>query len=81
VGGNAELVGHGRTGSLVPADDVDALAQALVTMAAQPERAAAMGQAGRREVEGRFSLQAMVSAYQGLYDRQLAAAGYRREIH
>jgi hypothetical protein len=40
-----------------------------------------MGQAGRREVEGRFSLQAMVSAYQGLYDRQLAAAGYRREIH
>ena len=35
-------------------------------------QAAAMGQAGRTEVERRFSLQAMVAAYQGLYDQQLA---------
>jgi regulation of enolase protein 1 (concanavalin A-like superfamily) len=32
-----------------------------------------MGQTGRIEVERRFSLQAMVGAYQGLYDRQGAA--------
>ena len=75
VGGNAELVDHGRTGEVVPADDVDALAQALVRMAADPARAAGMGQAGRAEVERRFSLQAMVAAYRDLYDRQLAAAG------
>jgi len=75
VGGNAELVAQGRTGEIVPPDDVDAMAQALVRVATDPERAAAMGLAGRAEIERRFSLQAMVAAYQALYDRQLAAAG------
>jgi sugar transferase (PEP-CTERM/EpsH1 system associated) len=71
VGGNAELVDDGRTGALVPPDDVDALAQALLRMATDPARAAAMGRAGRAEVERRFSLQAMVAAYHALYDREL----------
>jgi sugar transferase (PEP-CTERM/EpsH1 system associated) len=75
VGGNAELVDSGRTGVLLPSDDVEAMAQALVGLARNPARAAAMGRAGRAEVEARFSLQAMVAAYQGLYDRQLAALG------
>lgn len=81
VGGNAELVDHGRTGEVVPAADVEAFAQALVRMAADPGRAAAMGRAGRAEVERRFSLQAMVASYQQLYDAQLAAAGYREQRH
>lgn len=76
VGGNAELVDHGRTGEIVPAGDVDALARALCRMATDPGRASAMGRAGRAEVERRFSLQAMVASYQRLYDEQLAAAGY-----
>ena len=76
VGGNPELVGQGRTGSLVPAADCGALAQTLVAMAANPRRACEWGRAARADVEARFSLQAMVTAYQGLYDRQLAAAGY-----
>ncbi len=75
VGGNAELVTHGQTGEVLPSDDVDAMAQAIVRLAQQPERAAAMGRAGRADVERRFSLQSMVAAYQSLYDRQLAAAG------
>lgn len=77
VGGNAELVQHGRTGTVVPAADVETLAQALVEQAGRPEEALAMGRAGRSEVERRFSMQAMVAAYQGLYDRGLAAAGYK----
>ena len=75
VGGSAELVAAERTGMLVPAADVDAMAQAVVSMASAPEQAAAWGLAGRQEVERRFSLQAMVAAYQGLYDRQLTQAG------
>ena len=78
VGGNAELVEHGRTGEIVPAADPDAMAGAIVEMASSPIRSAAMGREGRAEVERRFSLQAMVSAYQALYDRQLAAAGIER---
>jgi sugar transferase (PEP-CTERM/EpsH1 system associated) len=77
VGGNAELVTHGRNGEIVPPDDVEALAQALLRLAADPARAAAMGREGRAEVERRFSLQAMVEAYQGLYDRQLRKFGVR----
>jgi sugar transferase (PEP-CTERM/EpsH1 system associated) len=78
VGGNPELVSAGRTGELVPADDVEAMAQALVRLASDSVRARAMGQAGRAEVERRFSLQAMVAAYLGLYDRMLSSDGELR---
>ena len=72
VGGNAELVVAGTTGDIVPAGDVEALAAGLIRMAVEPERAAAMGRAGRARVEESFSLPAMVGAYQDLYDRMLA---------
>jgi glycosyltransferase involved in cell wall biosynthesis len=42
-----------------------------VRLARDPERSAALGRAGRAEVEARFSLGAMVAQYQGLYDRLL----------
>lgn len=71
VGGNAELVEHGRTGLLLPSGDEQALAQAILELATQPERARAMGRAGRGLAQQRFSLQAMVSTYQGLYQRML----------
>jgi glycosyltransferase involved in cell wall biosynthesis len=57
----------------VPAANVDTLARAIVDLARDPGRAAALGAAGRLDVERRFSLNAMVGAYQALYDRQLAA--------
>lgn len=75
VGGNAELVARGHSGEIVPAADIEAMAAALVLMASDPDRAAAMGREGRAEVERRFSLQAMVAAYQGLYDRLLERSG------
>jgi sugar transferase (PEP-CTERM/EpsH1 system associated) len=71
VGGNAELVDHGRTGEIVPSDDVESLALALVNMASDPPRATALGLAGRATVDRRFSLQAMVAAYQAVYDQHL----------
>jgi glycosyltransferase involved in cell wall biosynthesis len=74
VGGNADLVEQGATGLLVPPADVEAMARALVHLADDPAQAVAMGRAGRAAVEARFSLQAMVSAYQSLYDGALAAA-------
>ncbi len=68
VGGNAELVQTGRTGLLVAAGDADGLAQALLQLYDDPSRLRAMGAEGRREVERRFSMPAMVGAYQALYD-------------
>jgi sugar transferase (PEP-CTERM/EpsH1 system associated) len=71
VGGNADLVSHGRTGLLVAAADPEAMARAIVQLASEPQRAARMGRAGRAAAEQCFSLQTMVSAYQGLYESQL----------
>ncbi len=78
VGGNAELVVAGETGMLVPPGDVPALAQGLVALAGDPQTARRLGAAGRERVEQRFSLPAMVAAYQGLYDRLLAERGLSR---
>lgn len=75
VGGNPELVAAERTGYLVAAQDVAALAQRIVQLAGQPSLAIALGQAGRAEVERRFSLQAMVETYRKLYADRLVAAG------
>jgi sugar transferase (PEP-CTERM/EpsH1 system associated) len=70
VGGNAELVRAGVTGCIVPPGDADALAQGLL-QAAHEAPAQGWGEAGRAEVERRFSLQAMVAAYQRVYDEVL----------
>jgi sugar transferase (PEP-CTERM/EpsH1 system associated) len=71
VGGNPELVTQDQTGLLVPSTDLEAMAAALVQLATQVDTARALGLAGRADVVRRFSLQAMVSAYQGLYDDAL----------
>ena len=74
VGGNADLVQHGVSGEIVPPGSAAALATALARWAADPAGAAAAGRAGRVIVEGRFSLPAMVSAYEAVYDRLLQRA-------
>jgi sugar transferase (PEP-CTERM/EpsH1 system associated) len=68
VGANGELVSEAETGLLVPADDAGALAEGLIGLAQDPARAAAMGQAGRRRVEQRFSLGSMVAQYERVYE-------------
>jgi glycosyltransferase involved in cell wall biosynthesis len=55
VSGSREVVVHGTTGLLVPPGDVGALADAIDALLADPRRAAAMGDAGRRRVRERFS--------------------------
>ncbi|MFI8933800.1 glycosyltransferase family 4 protein [Streptomyces sp. NPDC053474] len=53
VGGPLDLVVPGRTGSLVPPGDAEALRDAVWAMAADPGLRAAYGAAGRAAVEGR----------------------------
>ena len=69
VGGNPELVSEGRTGTLVPAGNVHALADALVDVCASPQRSARWGTTAREEVLSRCDLPAMVAAYRCLYQR------------
>ena len=65
VGGTAEAVQDSETGFLVEPGDVDGVARALISLAADPARAAAMGAAGRRRQRERFSGEAMVDGYLG----------------
>lgn len=73
VGGNAELVSNGLTGELVPAANSEALARSLLRLVGDPAMAARMGRAGRAAAEARFSMQSMVAAYCGIYDRQASS--------
>jgi len=75
VGGTVEVVDHGHSGLLVPAQDPAALAAGIAGVVADPARAQAMGRVGRRIVEDRYSAQAMVRQMERLYDGLLAERG------
>ncbi|MDQ2677792.1 MAG: glycosyltransferase [Actinomycetota bacterium] len=68
AGAAPEVVEHGATGLLVAAD-ADALAAALVELAADPERRRTLGLAGRRRYEERFSVHRMADGIEGLITR------------
>ena len=75
VGGNADLVADGSTGKIVSAANPEAMAKTIVRLANDPSNARDMGRAGRWRVEQEFSLDAMVGAYQGTYDKLLHRTG------
>jgi glycosyltransferase involved in cell wall biosynthesis len=57
VGGIPELIRHGENGLLVPAGDPISLAQAIETLADDPERGYRMGRFGRERLEQQFTLE------------------------
>jgi colanic acid/amylovoran biosynthesis glycosyltransferase len=70
--GLPENVAHGETGLVVPRRDPAALADALGLLAADGDRRAAMGAAGRRRVEHRFRLDDQLDAWERFYADALA---------
>jgi glycogen(starch) synthase len=67
VGGLPEAVVHGETGLLVPADDSRALAEAIVSLLENPQRAARMGTNARRRALKVFGWERYVDAHDTLY--------------
>ncbi len=74
-GGNPESVIHERTGLLVPVDDPKALAEAVVSVLDDPERASRWGAAGRAKIERLHTARVMMERIESLYERVLAAKG------
>lgn len=74
VGSVSEAVEHGATGLLVPPGDPESLAEAVRALVSSPDLRAQMGRAGRRRVEERFSVEAMVGQYEDLFAQ---VAGHR----
>ena len=81
VGGNAELLEEGATGRLIPSQDIDTMAHALLDDFANRDAARERGARARTEVERRFSLNGMVAAYGDLYDELLAGVALRGASH
>jgi len=73
VGGTPDLVQEGVTGHLVPPDDEQALAGAMVRAFGDPDTSARQGQASRERALGCFAIGAMVRQYQQLFDRDESA--------
>ena len=67
--GIEEHIEHGVSGILVPPDDDETLLDELRALAADPDRARRIGEAGRRRfLAGRFSWRANVQAYLALFE-------------
>ena len=71
VPGCRETVRPGESGLLVPPHDVEALAEAIADLAADPRRRAAMGRAGRALIERRFTDQIVARETLALYQAGL----------
>jgi glycosyltransferase involved in cell wall biosynthesis len=72
VGGVPELVADGTTGILVEPDDPKGLADAIGSLAADPERRAALGRSGAQRIVDHFEAGAVARRMVELYE-QLAA--------
>jgi glycosyltransferase involved in cell wall biosynthesis len=71
-GGIAESVVDGETGFLVPPDDVEALAGATATLAADADLRTKMGESGRERARTVFSLERHVGEMVRVYEEVLA---------
>jgi glycosyltransferase involved in cell wall biosynthesis len=75
VGGNPEAVVDGVTGRLVPSRCPGRLAGAMSELLGDEGKRRAMGEAGRRRAEERFSLGRMVAEVEAMYDSLVPRKG------
>lgn len=68
VGGIPEMIDDGHTGLLVPAQQPDALAEAIVRLLRDHPLADMLGRRGHDQVHDRFCIELMVRAIEDLYD-------------
>ena len=72
VGGAREAVTEGETGYIVaPGDDI-AMADRIISLLQEPEKARAMGERGLQVVKEKFSCEAQLQRIENLYDQLLA---------
>jgi glycosyltransferase involved in cell wall biosynthesis len=72
-GGAGDVVDAGQTGRVVPIGDVDALARNIEELLTENETRAAMGRAAAEAGRGKFNVQEMVEAIDGLSGRTVHA--------
>ena len=71
AGGMREAVADGESGLLVPAEDIDALQQAIATLLDDDELRSRMGSFGRQRMQKDFSIVTMCAQHVALYESVL----------
>jgi glycosyltransferase involved in cell wall biosynthesis len=71
VGGNPEVVVHGKTGFLVPPQDPETLASKIILLLQNKLLSQQFGAEGQLRVHEKFSRERMVDTYQRLYQKAL----------
>ena len=79
VGGCGELVVEDETGLVVQPGDVGGFATALLRLAAEPEWACSLGEAGRARQRALFDVEAMTDAYAATF-REVARLPEQRPV-
>ena len=64
-----EVLDEGNAGILIPPRDAKALADAIRTLAEEPDTSTLLGRMGRKRAKDHYSVTVMVKAYQRLYER------------
>lgn len=72
VGGTPEVIDHGTSGLLIESEDGDELTAALERLIEDPEEARALGAAARETYLERFTYDAMIEGFRGIYREMLA---------
>jgi glycosyltransferase involved in cell wall biosynthesis len=72
TGGLTEIVEQGRTGFLVPPDNVEALAEKLLVLLQDRRLAETMGEAAQGVAQIRLSLARQVDEFVGVYEQLVA---------
>ncbi len=75
VGQVPAIIVHGHTGVLVPAEDVEALAGAILSLLQDPLLRERYGAAGRERIASEFSAARMAGDYLQLYERACSMSG------
>ena len=78
AGGIGSVVRDYQTGLLVPERDSVTLADAILTLARDPELRVRLGEAARASVMARFGWEFVAGRFEAAYDRALARAAPRR---
>jgi glycosyltransferase involved in cell wall biosynthesis len=78
VGGTPEIVVHGETGLLVPADSPARFADALHRSLSDPGLRDRLGARGRKLVEEQFDVRTQITETTNLYRELLGAASFSR---
>jgi sugar transferase (PEP-CTERM/EpsH1 system associated) len=78
VGGNVEVVEHGRSGMLVPPGDAEAICAFLIQLATADEHRRVLGRNARERVIMHFSFERMLKRYEEMYCDLMTARDVRR---